>query len=192
MQQKNVPTDLPRCKWAQTNPLLQAYHDKEWGVPVKDSAALWAMLVLESFQAGLSWLTILKRREGFLRAFANLVPERVAEFTPDQSERLMHDTGIIRSRAKIEATIGNARAYVAMQQNGEDFAQFIWGLVPQAPLYNQTGIVLTQSEDSVRISKALKKRGFKFVGPVIIYAWMQAVGMVNDHDPHCFRYHNPL
>ena len=192
MTQKNVPTDLPRCKWAQTNPLLQAYHDKEWGVPVKDSAALWAMLVLESFQAGLSWLTILKRREGFLRAFANLVPERVAEFTPDQSERLMHDTGIIRSRAKIEATIGNARAYVAMQQNGEDFAQFIWGLVPQAPLYNQTGIVLTQSEDSVRISKALKKRGFKFVGPVIIYAWMQAVGMVNDHDPHCFRYHNPL
>lgn len=176
------------CKWAQTNPLLQAYHDEEWGVPVKESRALWGMLVLEGFQAGLSWLTVLKRREGFMRAFSGLVPEQVACFTQQDVERLMLDPGIIRSRAKIEATIGNARAYLAMEQQGEDFAEFVWGMVPNAPILNITGQVLAQSADSVALSKALKKRGFKFVGPVIVYAWMQAVGMVDDHDPSCFRY----
>lgn len=180
--------DCPRCKWAQTNPLLQAYHDEEWGVPVKDSRALWATLVLESFQAGLSWLTVLKRREGFLSAFSGLDPECVARFTKADVARLMLDPGIIRARAKIEATITNAQAYLTMQQQGEDFASFAWGMVPNAPIYNRTGQVLTQSPASVALSKALKIRGFKFVGPVIVYAWMQAVGMVNDHDPHCFRY----
>lgn len=188
MSQTRSSQDLSRCKWAQTNPLLQAYHDNEWGRPVKDSRALWGMLMLEGFQAGLSWLTVLKRREGFLRAFAGLDPAQVACFTENDVERLMGDVGIIRSRAKIEATIGNARAYLAMQQQGEDFAHFVWGMLPAAPIYNTTGQVLSQSPDSVCLSKALKKRGFKFVGPVIIYAWMQAVGMVHDHDPHCFCY----
>ncbi|MFT9383522.1 MAG: DNA-3-methyladenine glycosylase I [Acetobacter orientalis] len=184
----NFLAEHTRCKWAQTNPLLRAYHDEEWGVPVKDSRALWGMLVLEGFQAGLSWLTVLKRREGFLRAFAGLVPEQVACFTQQDVERLMLDPDIIRSRAKIEAAIGNARAYLAMEQQGENFAEFVWGMVPNAPILNTTGQVLAQSPDSVALSKALKKRGFKFVGPVIVYAWMQAVGMVDDHDPSCFRY----
>lgn len=189
MSQNSISLDLPRCKWAQTNPLLRVYHDEEWGIPVKDSRALWGMLVLESFQAGLSWLTVLKRREGFLRAFTKLDPEQVACFTEQDVERLMADASIIRSRAKIEATIGNARAYLAMQQHGEDFAHFTWGMVPKAPIRNMTGQVLAQSTESVALSKALKQRGFKFVGPVIVYAWMQAVGIVDDHDPSCFRYH---
>lgn len=183
-----VAETLPRCKWAQTNPLLRTYHDEEWGAPVKDSRALWEMLMLEGFQAGLSWLTVLRRREGFRKAFAEFDPEQVALFDSQDVERLMADAGIIRARAKIEATIGNARAYLAMQAGGEDFASFTWGMVPDAPIRNTTGQVLTQSPHSVALSKALKERGFKFVGPVIVYAWMQAVGMVDDHDPTCFRY----
>lgn len=183
-----VAETLPRCKWAQTNPLLRTYHDEEWGAPVKDSRALWEMLMLEGFQAGLSWLTVLRRREGFRKAFAEFDPEQVALFDSQDVERLMADAGIIRARAKIEATIGNARAYLAMQARGEDFASFTWGMVPDAPIRNTTGQVLTQSPHSVALSKALKERGFKFVGPVIVYAWMQAVGMVDDHDPTCFRY----
>lgn len=183
-----VAETLPRCKWAQTNPLLRTYHDEEWGAPVKDSRALWEMLMLEGFQAGLSWLTVLRRREGFRKAFAEFDPEQVALFDSHDVERLMADAGIIRARAKIEATIGNARAYLAMQAHGEDFASFTWGMVPDAPIRNTTGQVLTQSPHSVALSKALKERGFKFVGPVIVYAWMQAVGMVDDHDPTCFRY----
>lgn len=183
-----VAETLPRCKWAQTNPLLRTYHDEEWGAPVKDSRALWEMLMLEGFQAGLSWLTVLRRREGFRKAFAEFDPEQVALFDSHDVERLMADAGIIRARAKIEATIGNARAYLAMQAGGEDFASFTWGMVPDAPIRNTTGQVLTQSPHSVALSKALKERGFKFVGPVIVYAWMQAVGMVDDHDPTCFRY----
>ncbi|GAN59863.1 DNA-3-methyladenine glycosylase I [Acetobacter cibinongensis] len=189
MNHEPFSPDLPRCTWAQTNPLLRAYHDEEWGVPVKESQQLWAMLMLEGFQAGLSWLTVLKRRDGFLRAFAGFDPAAVAQFDQQDVERLMADPGIIRARAKIEATIGNARAYLAMQANGEDFATFAWGLVPDAPLCNVTGQVLAQSPESQALSKALKKRGFKFVGPVIVYAWMQAVGMVDDHDPQCFCYH---
>lgn len=183
-----VAETLPRCKWAQTNPLLRTYHDEEWGAPVKDSRALWEMLMLEGFQAGLSWLTVLRRREGFRKAFAEFDPGQVALFDSQDVERLMADAGIIRARAKIEATIGNARAYLAMQARGEDFASFTWGMVPDAPIRNTTGQVLTQSPHSVALSKALKERGFKFVGPVIVYAWMQAVGMVDDHDPTCFRY----
>lgn len=179
---------LPRCKWAQTNSLLRTYHDEEWGAPVTESRALWEMLMLEGFQAGLSWLTVLRRREGFRQAFAGFDPERVANFDQRDIERLMADPGIIRARSKIEATIGNARSYLAMQARGEDFAIFTWGMVPNAPLRNTTGQVLTQSPHSQALSKALKDRGFKFVGPVIVYAWMQAVGMVDDHDPTCFRY----
>lgn len=189
MNHKPFSPDLPRCTWAQTNPLLRTYHDEEWGVPVKESQQLWAMLMLEGFQAGLSWLTVLKRREGFLRAFAGFDPAVVARFDEQDIERLMADPGIIRARAKIAATIGNARAYLAMQAKGEDFATFAWSMVPGAPLCNVTGQVLAQSPESQALSKALKERGFKFVGPIIVYAWMQAVGMVDDHDPKCFCYH---
>ncbi|MFT9449867.1 DNA-3-methyladenine glycosylase I [Gluconobacter japonicus] len=171
-----------------TDPLLRQYHDEEWGVPVRDSRLLWETLVLESFQAGLSWLIVLRRREGFRRAFEGFDPEKIARFTDADVDRLMQDEGIIRARAKIVATIGNARAYLAMRDNGEDFADFIFNLVPDAPLHNPSGTVLSQSPLSLKISKELKSRGFRFVGPVIVYAWMQAVGLVHDHDPSCFRY----
>ncbi|MBB2200877.1 DNA-3-methyladenine glycosylase I [Gluconacetobacter tumulisoli] len=182
-------TSLTRCRWAETDPLLRAYHDAEWGVPVRDSRALWEMLVLEGFQAGLSWLIVLRRREGFRRAFRGFDPEIVARFDAADVERLMADPGIIRARAKIEATIGNARAYLAMRDGGEAFSDFAWSMVPDAPVRNTTGQVLAQSPQSLAMSKVLKARGFKFVGPVIVYAWMQAVGMVDDHDPACFRHH---
>ncbi|MBB2197202.1 MAG: DNA-3-methyladenine glycosylase I [Gluconacetobacter sp.] len=179
---------VTRCRWAQTDPLLRAYHDREWGVPVHDSRMLWEMLCLEGFQAGLSWLIVLRRREGFRRAFAGFDPERVAGFGAADVERLMADPGIIRARAKIEATIGNARVYLAMMERGEDFADFAWSMVPEAPVRNMTGAVLAQSPLSQAMAKALKARGFRFVGPVIVYAWMQAVGMIDDHDPACFRH----
>lgn len=191
MTQKSSSPVAPvvsRCRWAETNPLLQTYHDEEWGVPVHESRMLWEMLMLEGFQAGLSWLTVLRRREGFRQAFAGFDPEKVARFDETDVERLMADPGIIRARAKIQATIGNARAYLAMQAQGEEFSAFCWGMVPDAPVRNTTGQVLAQSPASQALSKALKQRGFKFVGPVIVYAWMQAVGMVMDHDPACFRY----
>ncbi|OAG72194.1 3-methyladenine DNA glycosylase [Gluconobacter japonicus] len=188
-----MPAPVPetaraRCRWAMTDPLLRQYHDEEWGVPVRDSRLLWETLVLESFQAGLSWLIVLRRREGFRRAFEGFDPEKIARFTDADVDRLMQDEGIIRARAKIVATIGNARAYLAMRDNGEDFADFISKLVPDAPIHNVSGTVLTQSPLSVKISKELKSCGFRFVGPVIVYAWMQAVGLVHDHDPSCFRY----
>ncbi|GBR24387.1 DNA-3-methyladenine glycosylase I [Acetobacter orleanensis NRIC 0473] len=167
---------------------MRIYHDEEWGMTVRDSRMLWEMLMLEGFQAGLSWLTVLRRREGFRKAFAGFDPVQVAQFDEADSERLMQDPGIIRARAKIQATIGNARAYLTMQEQGEDFSTFCWNMVPGAPVRNETEQVLTCSPASEALSKALKKRGFKFVGPVIVYAWMQAVGMVVDHDPTCFRY----
>jgi DNA-3-methyladenine glycosylase I len=180
-----------RCTWAQNDPLMRAYHDEEWGVVERDSRALWEKLVLDGFQAGLSWITILRKREAFRQAFEGFDPEVIAAYGEADVERLLQDPGIIRSRAKIEATIGNARAYLAMQRNGEEFSAFVWGLVPEAPITNAwqgLGEVPAQSPLSVEISAALKKRGFKFVGPVIVYAWMQAVGMVNDHLVDCFRH----
>ena len=168
--------------------MMMAYHDDEWGQPVRDSRMLWEMLALESFQAGLSWRTVLKRRAGFRRAFAGFDPDRVAAFNDTDVERLMADPGIIRARAKIVATIGNARAYIAMREKGEDFATFAWSMVPDAPVHNHSGQVLASSLLSHAMSAALRARGFRFVGPVIAYAWMQAAGMVNDHDPACFRY----
>jgi DNA-3-methyladenine glycosylase I len=179
--------NLTRCKWAEGDPLMTAYHDKEWGWPVHDSRALWEMLMLEGFQAGLSWRTILHRREGFRAAFQGFKPETVARFGAADIERLMADAGIIRSRAKIEATIGGARAYLAMQAGGEDFSKFVWGMAGGKPIEGD-GITLPASTPlSHEISAALKKRGYKFVGPVIVYAWMQAVGIVNDHSTDCFR-----
>jgi DNA-3-methyladenine glycosylase I len=175
-----------RCAWAENDPLMRAYHDEEWGVPERDSRALWEKLMLDGFQAGLSWVTILRKREAFREAFQGFDPEVVARFGPADVERLVVNAGIIRSRAKIEATIGNARAYLAMAEAGEDFSAFIWTLAGGAPIRN-TGSILTKTPLSEDISAKLKKRGFKFVGPVIVYAWMQATGIVNDHTAECFR-----
>ncbi|GCE82450.1 DNA-3-methyladenine glycosylase I [Komagataeibacter diospyri] len=177
----------PRCQWAQTDAMMMAYHDNEWGQPVHDSRQLWEMLVLESFQAGLSWRTILKRREGFRRAFAGFDPDSVARFGNADITRLLADPGIIRARAKIVATIGNARAYIAMRDRGEDFATFAWGMVGHVPVHNP-GPVQASSPLSHAMSTALRARGFRFVGPVTVYAWMQAAGMIHDHEPGCYRH----
>ena len=178
-----------RCTWAMNDPLMQAYHDQEWGVPERDSRALWEKLMLDGFQAGLSWSIILRKREAFRKAFRNFDPIRVARFTERDVLRLLTDPGIVRSRAKIEATIKGARSYLAMQGAGEDFAKFVWTFIGGKPIRN-TGSVPTQTPLSVALSKALKQRGFKFVGPVIVYAWMQATGLIDDHARDCFR-HKP-
>ena len=177
-----------RCKWAQNDPLMQAYHDTEWGVPEHDGRALWEKLMLDGFQAGLSWITILKKRDAFRKAFKGFDPVKVSKFKEADIERLMNDAGIVRSRAKIEATIGGAKAYLAMLNVGEDFSKFCWDFVGGKPIRNTTGKVLAKTELSEQLSLALKKRGFKFVGPVIVYAWMQATGLVNDHAPDCFKH----
>ncbi len=166
--------------------MMQAYHDAEWGVPEHDSRALWEKLILDGFQAGLSWSTILKKRDAFRKAFKGFDPEVIAKFDQADIERLLQDAGIVRSRSKIEATIGNAKAYLKMQAEGEDFSRFVWGLAGGEPIRNN-GPVPAKTPLSEEMSKALKKRGFKFVGPVIVYAWMQAVGIVDDHAPDCFR-----
>ncbi len=176
-----------RCAWAESDPLLLEYHDQEWGVPQHDSRALWEMLMLEGFQAGLSWLTILRKREAFRAAFHNFDPKAVAKFKEKDIARLLGDAGIIRSRAKILATIHGAQIYLAMQNAGEDFSQFVWNLAGGKPIQNVSGVVPAKTPLSEEISAVLKKRGFKFVGPVIVYAWMQAVGIVNDHAANCFR-----
>jgi DNA-3-methyladenine glycosylase I len=174
-----------RCRWAGSNPLMQQYHDSEWGVPQRDPRMLWEMLMLEGFQAGLSWEIILRKREAFRAAFAGFDPHTVAAFGPDDIERLMANPGIVRARAKIEATIRGARIYVDMQDGGEDFARYCWAFVSDRPIRGD--VSTTQNALSATISKALKARGFKFVGPTIAYAWMQAVGLTNDHEDGCFR-----
>ncbi|WP_255516349.1 DNA-3-methyladenine glycosylase I [Luteimonas suaedae] len=179
-------TGVVRCAWAEGDPLMQDYHDREWGVPVHDSRMLWEMLMLEGFQAGLSWRTILHKREAFRRAFAGFDPERVARFTDHDVDRLMQDAGIVRARAKIEATIGGARAYLAMREGGEDFGGWAWAMAGDRAR-RRRGPVPASTPESERLSKALKRKGFKFVGPTITYAWMQAVGMVDDHQDDCFR-----
>jgi DNA-3-methyladenine glycosylase I len=176
---------MPRCAWAEGDPIMSAYHDSEWGVPVRDSRALWELLMLEGFQAGLSWRTILYRREGFRAAFRGFQPEIVANFTEKDVERLMADAGIIRARAKILATINGAKIYLAQQAAGTSFADFAWGFTGGKILMGD-GITVPASTDlSAEISAALKKRGYKFCGPVITYAWMQAAGLVNDHAKTC-------
>jgi len=176
-----------RCPWAGSDPLMQTYHDTEWGVPERDSRALWEKLQLDGFQAGLSWSTILKKRDAFREVFAGFDPEKVARFDASDVERLLGDARIIRSRAKIEATIGNARAHLAMRDAGEDFAEFCWAFVDGEPLKGDGVHVPAKTELSEEVSKQLRKRGFKFVGPVIVYAWMQACGLVDDHVIGCFR-----
>ena len=176
-----------RCAWAETDPLLRTYHDEEWGVPQHDSRMLWEMLMLEGFQAGLSWLIILRKREAFHEAFANFDPEVVAKFGGKEVAELLLNPGIIRSRAKIEATIAGAKIYLAMKSAGEDFSKYVWTMAGGKPIRNKSGIVPAETELSEKFSIAFKKRGFKFVGPVIVYAWMQATGIVNDHSKDCFR-----
>ena len=176
-----------RCAWAEKDPQMQVYHDEEWGRPERDSRALWEKLVLDGFQAGLSWQIILRKRDAFRKAFKGFDPVKIAKFTAKDVTRLMKDEGIVRSRAKIEATIGNAKAYLAMREAGEDFAAFVWGMAGGKPIRNTTGKVPTQTPLSEAMSKALRKRGFKFVGPVIVYAWMQAVGIVDDPVGDCHR-----
>jgi DNA-3-methyladenine glycosylase I len=165
---------------------MTKYHDEEWGVAEHDSRALWEALMLDGFQAGLSWAIILRKREAFRKAFRNFDPKKVARMNGTDIERLLQNENIIRSRAKIEATINGARIYVAMEKAGEDFSKWIWGMAGNKPIQNH-GPVPAKTPLSEEISAALKKRGFKFVGPVIVYAWMQACGIVNDHNPNCFR-----
>jgi len=156
-------------------------------MPERDSRALWEKLMLDGFQAGLSWITILRKREAFRQAFQGFDPAVVAQYGEADIARLLADPGIVRSRAKIEATIGNARAYLTMADAGEDFSTFVWTLAGGKPIQNSGNDIPASTPLSEEISAALKRRGFKFVGPVIVYAWMQAVGMVNDHTPDCFR-----
>ena len=166
---------------------MSSYHDEEWGKAVRDGRMLWETLQLEGFQAGLSWSIILKRRGAFREAFRGFDPVVVSELRESDVLAMLENPGIIRSRAKIVATIGNAKAYLAMQAGGEDFSEFVWRFVDGVPIMNTTGEMFAKTALSEEISVELKKRGFKFVGPVITYAWMQAVGMVDDHDPCCFR-----
>ncbi len=166
--------------------MLRAYHDEEWGVPEHDSRKLWETLMLEGFQAGLSWTIILRKREAFRRAFKNFDPELVARFGKADVARLIEDQSIVRSRAKIEATITGARIYLAMKAAGDDFSTLVWGITGGIPIQN-AGHVPARTPLSEELSRVLKKRGFKFVGPVIVYAWMQATGIVNDHAADCFR-----
>ena len=175
-----------RCSWAQSDPLLRTYHDEEWGVPLHDSRALWELLMLEGFQAGLAWITVLRKREAFRKAFRQFDPAKVAKLKEPDIARLLQNPGIIRSRAKIEATIRGAQIFLEMKKEGVDFADWVWNLAGGEPIQN-TGPVLPQTPLSIAISKELKQRGFKFVGPTIVYAWLQAAGIVNDHSEHCFR-----
>ena len=176
-----------RCAWSESDELMREYHDTEWGVPMRDSRALWEMLMLEGFQAGLSWSIILRKREGFRKAFKGFDPKKVARFDEKDIARLMQDEGIVRARAKIVATIEGAKIFLEMQKSGEDFSKWVWGFVGGKPIQN-SGPLPAKSELSEKISKELKKRGFKFVGPVIVYAFAQAVGMVNDHMLSCRRH----
>ncbi len=185
-------TEITRCTWKGMNgdPFYEAYHDDEWGVPEWDSRALWEKLVLDGFQAGLSWITILRKREGFRAAFADFDPEKVARFDETDRARLMADAGIIRSNGKIDAAISGARIYLDMRERGEDFGQFLWDMVGGAPIQNawRAGEVPAQTPLAVDMAKALKAKGFKFCGPVIVYAFMQATGLVNDHLVTCYRH----
>lgn len=181
-----------RCQWVNTpDPIYAEYHDTEWGVPEYDSRALWEKLMLDGFQAGLAWITILRKREHMRQVFHGFDPEIIARYTDADRERLLADPGIIRSKSKIEAAIGNAQAYLDMREAGLDFSDHLWSFVGGAPIQNTWTSLKdtpTQTAESQALSKDLKKRGFKFVGPVIVYAFMEAVGMVNDHETGCFRH----
>jgi DNA-3-methyladenine glycosylase I len=180
-----------RCRWCGIDPLYVRYHDTDWGVPERDPRALYEKLVLDGFQAGLAWITILRKREAFREAFDGFVPEKVAAYGEADVARLMENAGIVRSRAKIEGAIKSARAYLAMRERGEDFSDYLWGFVEGRPVQNrwrEIGEVPVSTPVSEALAKDLKRRGFTFCGPVIVYAFMQAVGMVNDHMVDCWRH----
>jgi DNA-3-methyladenine glycosylase I len=185
--------ELTRCAWRGMAgvDIYERYHDTEWGVPEYDSRALWEKLVLDGFQAGLSWITILKKREAFRAAFDDFDPQKVARYGEVDRARLMADAGIIRSNGKIDAAISGARIYLDMQGRGEDFSQFLWSFTDGKPLqpgFTADGGVPAQTPVAEAMAKALKSKGFKFCGPVIVYAFMQAVGITNDHLTCCFRH----
>lgn len=180
-----------RCAWCGADPLYRAYHDQEWGVPSQDETHLFEMLTLEGAQAGLSWLTVLRKRDGYRRAFAGFDPERVARFDETDVVRLLADPGIIRNRLKVESTIVNARVLLALRERGQTLSGLLWGFVDGRPRQNAWGNlsqVPSSTPESDRMSRDLKRLGFKFVGTTICYALMQAVGLVNDHTLDCFRY----
>ena len=185
------PDGKRRCPWPGQDPFYIAYHDDEWGVPERDDRALFEKLVLDGFQAGLSWITILRKRDNFRRAFDGFVPEKIARYTPKKIERLMQDAGIVRNRMKIEGTVLSARAYLDVMEKGPGFSRLLWDFLDGKPKVNNfrsTSQVPAESEVSLRMSKELAGRGFKFVGPTIVYAFMQATGMVNDHMVTCHRH----
>jgi len=184
------PDGHPRCWWPGTDPFYIAYHDEEWGVVERDDRALFEKLVLDGFQAGLSWITILRKREAFRAAFAQFDPQRIARFDSHDVDRLMRDAGIVRNRAKIEATIRGAQAWIGIQERG-GFSQFCWKFVDGytlQPYYRTREDVPAETDVSRALSKALKQEGFGFCGPTIVYAFMQAVGMTNDHLVDCCRH----
>lgn len=184
--------NTPRCSWAGNDPLYIKYHDVEWGVPIYDDATLFEFLMLETFQAGLSWITILKKRENFRNAFDNFDYQKIARYDEDKIQLLLNDAGIIRNKLKIRATITNAQEYIKIQQEFGSFSTYIWGFVNNTPIdhnFSHMNEVPATSPISDALSKDLKKRGFKFTGSTVVYAHMQATGMVNDHVTTCFRYH---
>jgi len=187
-----APADaLVRCPWVKADPLYIAYHDQEWGMPEYDDRALYEKLVLDGFQAGLSWITILRKRENFRRAFDDFNPEKIARYRPAKIERLMQDARIIRNRAKIEGAVRSARAWLNVMEKGPGFSKFLWDFVdgrPKVNRYRSMRQVPAETAISRAMAKELTQRGFKFCGPTIVYAFMQAVGMVNDHLVSCHRY----
>jgi len=191
MSEFQVPDNLVRCPWSVKDPLYVAYHDEEWGVPEYDDRALYEKLILDGFQAGLSWITILRKRDNFRAAFDNFEPEKIARYTARKKEKLMQDAGIVRNRLKIEGTVLSARAYLDVMEKGPGFSRLLWDYVDGKPKVNNFKTlkqVPAETPLSQKISKDLAGRGFKFVGPTIVYAFMQAVGMVNDHITTCHRH----
>lgn len=178
-----------RCHWVTSDPLYVAYHDQEWGTPVYDTNKLFEILCLESAQAGLSWLTVLKKRENYREAFDGFDPKKIAEYGEKEIELLVQNEGIIRHRGKIEAVIANAKAILNMERQGENFSRFVWSFVDGKPIVNHwtPQTVPTYTDTSERMSLALRRRGFKFVGKTVCYAFMQAAGLVDDHETQCFK-----
>ena len=180
-----------RCPWPGQDPFYIAYHDDEWGVPEYDDRALYEKLILDGFQAGLSWITILRKRENFRRAFDGFEPAKIARYNQRKIEKLMQDAGIVRNRQKIEGAVASARAYLDAMEKGPGFSKLLWGFVDGAPKvnhYRRKGQIPAETPVSKAMSKELAGRGFKFVGPTIVYAFMQATGMVNDHLVDCYRH----
>jgi len=187
------PDGRTRCPWSEKDALYIDYHDTEWGVPEYNDRALYEKLILDGFQAGLSWITILRKRDNFRKAFDDFAPEKIARYTPRKVEKLMQDAGIVRNRLKIEGTVLSAKAYLDVMENGPGFSALLWDFMdgkPQVNRFKTLKDVPAETDLSRKVSKDLSKRGFKFVGPTIVYAFMQAVGMVNDHLVTCHR-HGP-